>query len=65
MSLKIEPSDLPTRDYAKIADAMGGFRPITDEDGRQRCIVMIHPAVLQYVCDGLRKLSLLEQTSGT
>jgi hypothetical protein len=47
-------------DYAKIADALEGIHPIFDEVGRARSIVIIHPNVLKYVCDGLRRLSQIE-----
>lgn len=50
---------LPTRDYAEIADALEGINPapLVDDVGRKRCMVLIHPDVLRYVCKGLRRLS--------
>ncbi|HUI22433.1 MAG TPA: hypothetical protein VLZ74_15495 [Methylocella sp.] len=56
-------SDLSTRDYGKIADALEQVRPLVDSEGRERCIVIIGLPVLQYVCEGLRRLNQLDAPS--
>jgi hypothetical protein len=53
-------TDLPTRDYGEIARALEAVRPLVDSEGRERCIVIIGPQVLRYVCEGLRRLKRLD-----
>jgi hypothetical protein len=52
--------NLPTRDYAKIADALENFPPVVDGDGRGRVFLVMSPDVLRHIRDGLRRLSRIE-----
>lgn len=52
--------NLPTRDYAKIADALKNFPPLVDDGGRERVFVVMSPDVLRYLRDGLRRLSRID-----
>jgi hypothetical protein len=52
--------NLPTRDYAKIADALENFPPLVDDGGRKRVFGIMSPDVLQYIRDGLRRLHQID-----
>jgi hypothetical protein len=49
--------NLPTRDYAKIADALENFPPVVGDDGRERVFLVMSPEVLRHIRLGLRRLS--------